>query len=59
MPQRLGVRVEVGVWMGVLFRDGTDKRCEGNIVIFFCSNTCKECFKLPCLGCLNDEKNVF
>jgi len=27
--------VEVGAWMGVLFRDGTDKRCEGNIVIFF------------------------
>jgi len=27
--------VEGGNEMGVLFGDGTDKRCEGNIVIFF------------------------
>ena len=28
------------------------------ILSFFCSNTCRECFKLPYLGCLNDEENV-
>ena len=48
-------RVEIGVWMGVLFGDRTDKGCKENIVNFLC----RACFKLPYLCCSNDEKNVF
>lgn len=59
MPRRRGERVEVGVWMGVLFGDGPDKRCRENIVNFLCSNLCRACFKMPYLCCINDQKNLF
>lgn len=46
------------MWMGVLFRDGTGKRCKGNVVIFT-SDICRAWCNLPYLGYSNDEKNVF